>query len=73
MKISKSKTSYPVITLGRGERALWGASTADGRAVDEAKRTVRERAESLIAGGARVVEVYAPASAGGSMVASYEV
>jgi hypothetical protein len=58
----------PVITLGRGERALWGATTADARDIDAARRVLGGRVNDLIRAGAKVVEVYAPAEAGGFMV-----
>ena len=58
----------PVITLGRGERALWGATTADARDIDSTRRAVDSRVKDLIRAGAQVVEVYAPAEAGGFMV-----
>ena len=57
-----------MITLGRNERALWGATTADARDIDSARRIVNARVKDLIRAGARVVEVYAPAEAGGFMV-----
>lgn len=62
-----SRTS-PVITLGRGERALWGATSADGRAIDSTRRTLMAQVRSLIGAGASCVEVYAPKEAGGFMI-----
>ena len=58
----------PVITLGRGEKALWQAGLADARDIDAARRTVDARVKDLIRKGAVAVEVYAPAEAGGFMV-----
>lgn len=57
-----------VVTLGRRERALWGAASADGRAVSDTRRAVLARARSLFASGVSRVEVYAPAEAGGCMI-----
>ena len=63
-----ARRSHPVITLGQTERALWQAETADARDVDVARRTVMARVNSLLAAGASVVEIYAPAKAGGHMI-----
>jgi hypothetical protein len=67
VRFPTSRTT-PVITLGRGERALWGATTADARDINSARRVVDGRVKDLIRAGATVVEVYAPAVAGGFMV-----
>jgi len=63
-----ARRSHPVITLGQTERALWQAEPADARDVDATRRTVMARVRSLFAAGASVVEVYAPAKAGGHVV-----
>lgn len=67
VRFPTSRTT-PVITLGRGERALWGATTPDARDIDAAHRAMDARVKELIRKGAVVVEVYAPAEAGGFMV-----
>jgi hypothetical protein len=62
------RRTHPVITLGRAERALWQTETADARDLDAARRSVRARVRALFAAGASVVNVYAPAKAGGYLV-----
>jgi hypothetical protein len=63
-----TRRTHPVITLGQTERALWQTEAADARDVDATRRTVTARVRSLLAAGASVVEVYAPAKAGGHMI-----
>jgi len=63
-----TRRTHPVVTLGRSERAMWQTETADARDVDATRRTVMERVRALFAAGASVVEVYAPAEAGGYVV-----
>ncbi len=64
MRVTKPTPKSAVITLGRGEKALWQAATADGRDVDAARREVRAKARPLLEQGRRVT-VVAPAEAGG--------
>ncbi len=59
------------ITMGRGEKALWQATTADGRDIDDAMDRVREAAQALADRLGRTVNVYAPACAGGWMRDQY--
>lgn len=68
MRVTFPTRTRPVITLGRSERALWGATTADGRLVRDTRCTVLAKVRSLIASGAICVEVYAPAEAGSFMI-----
>ena len=67
VRFPTSRTT-PVITLGRGERALWQTSAADARDIDSANKSVSAVARTLIADGARSVEVYAPKAGGGSIL-----
>lgn len=68
MRISTTKNT---IVLGRNERAIWGATTPDGRDLADARERVREAAEALATRTGRTVDVYAPAEAGGFMVDQY--
>lgn len=67
MKMTKSTThkNAAVLTLGRAEKALWQAKTADGRDVSETSNAVRRRCRELLASGYQQVDVVAPACAGG--------
>ena len=62
--LSKSRSQQALITLGRGEKALWQTATADGRDIDSARRTVIAKARGLLEQGRRVT-VVAPMEAGG--------
>lgn len=64
MRVTKPTPKSAVITLGRGEKALWQTGAADARDVADARREVRAKARPLLEQGRRVT-VLAPAEAGG--------
>ena len=69
MRIS---TKTATITLGRPEKALWQAATANGPDIADARERVRDAAQELADRLGRTVEVFAPACAGGWMLDQYE-
>ena len=56
MKFTKSPhAKTAILTLGRAEKAIWQAATADGRDLHAAKRLVSARARELLAAGYNTV------------------